>query len=80
MSFIFGGDEKPAPAAVPDSPSASEDAQRERQAASDAALAQSRAAGRQQTVAAGRDIAADEQQTLGASSKRRRAGREIVGS
>ena len=60
MAFLFGGDDKPAPAAVPDSPMASEDAQRERQAAQDRALAESRAAGRQQTVAAGREIAMDD--------------------
>ena len=79
MAFLFGGDDKPAPAAVPESPLASEEAQRQRQAAQDRALAESRAAGRQQTAAAGRDIAAEEQQTLGSTSARRRASRELVG-
>ena len=79
MSFLFGSDEKPAPAAVPVSPLASEDAQRERQAAEDAALNASRESGRRQTVAAGRDIAMEDQQVLGQSSARRRASRELVG-
>ena len=78
MSFLFGSD-SPAPMAVPQSPLASEDAQRRRQEAENAALAQSKAAGRQMTIAAGRDIAAEEQQTLGAVNARRRAAREIVG-
>lgn len=79
MAFLFGGDDKPTPAPVPASPSASEDAQRERQAASDRALAEQRAAGRQQTVSAGREIAEDEQQVLGAKNAKRRAARDIVG-
>lgn len=79
MSFLFGGDDKPAPAAVPESPLASEEAQRQRVAAQDRALAESRAAGRQQTVAAGRDIAAEEQQVLGGKSAKRRASRDITG-
>lgn len=82
MAFLFGGDnDKPTPAAVPDSPSATDNeaAQRERQAASDRALAESRAAGRQQTVSAGREIAEDEQQVLGAKSAKRRAARDITG-
>lgn len=81
MSFLFGGDDKPTPAAVPESPSApsNEAAQRARQDASDTALAQSRAAGRQQTVSAGRAIAEDEQQELGAKSAKRRASRDITG-
>lgn len=81
MSFLFGGDDAPAPAPVPDSPSAvsNEAAQRERQAASDRALAETRAAGRRQTVSAGREIAADEQEVLGTDAKKRRAARDIVG-
>ncbi len=85
MSFLFGGgDDKPsapAPAPVPQSPSAvdNEAAQRDRQAASDRALAESRAAGRQQTVSAGRAIAEDDQQVLGTKSAKRRAARDIVG-
>ena len=74
MSFLFGSD-SPAPASVPVSPLASEEAQRQRQAAEDAAMAQSKTAGRQTTIAAGRDIAADEQMAKG----KRRAGRELVG-
>ena len=79
MSFLFGGNDKPAPVAVPVSPMVSEDAQRERQRAEDAALAQSRESGRRQTVAAGRDIAMEEQQVLGQASAKRRAARELVG-
>ncbi len=79
MSCLFGGNDTPAPAPVPESPTTNEKAQEERQAASDAAISQSRAAGRQQTVFAGRDIAQDEQQTLGSTSKKRRAARAIVG-
>lgn len=79
MAFLFGGDDRPAPAPVPESPMASEEAQRERQAAQDRALAESRAAGRKQTVFAGSEIAADEQQTLGSTSAKRRASRELVG-
>lgn len=80
MAFLFGGDnDKPQPAPVPQSPMASEDGQAARVAAQDAALAQSRAAGRQQTVAAGRDIAQEDQQTLGTVNAKRRASRELTG-
>jgi len=81
MSFLFGNDSAPAPAPVPESPSAvtNEKAQAARQDASDAALAESRAAGRQQTVHAGKALAEEEQQTLGAKSAKRRAARDIVG-
>lgn len=89
MSFLFGSDKNdtpapapaPAPAPVPESPSAvtNEKAQMERQEASDRALAESRAAGRQQTVSAGRHIAEEDQQVLGTKSARKRASRDIVG-
>ena len=80
MGFLFGEKDTPQPAAVPQDPSASEEAQRQRQAAQDAALAAQRSAGRAQTVSAGRDIAMEDQQTLGATRARRRsASRELVG-
>lgn len=79
MSFLFG-ESSPTPAPVPQSPTDSEEAARKRQAAADAALSQQRAAGRAQTVSAGREIAADEQQALGTvNAKRRAASRDIVG-
>ncbi len=78
MSFLFGSN-KPDPAPVPVSPLASEEAQRQRQAAQDAALAQQRGAGRAQTVAAGNDIASDEQMVKGQRSAGRRASRDIMG-
>ena len=77
MSFLFGGD-TPTPAAVPASPLASEQAQRERDAAANAALSQQRSAGRSQTVSAGRDIAMGEQQESGTRSAKKRAARDIV--
>lgn len=77
MSFLFGND-TPTPAAVPASPLASEQAQREREAAANAALSQQRAAGRSQTVSAGRDIAMGEQQASGTASAKRRAARDII--
>jgi len=79
MSFLFGGNDTPKAADVPASPSTDEAAQKARQDAQDAALAQSRAAGRQQTVSAGRQIAEDDQQVLGERSSKRRAARDIMG-
>lgn len=79
MSFLFGGEE-PQPAAVPISPLASEEAQRQRQAAEEAALAESRSAGRRQTVVAGMKIAEDEQAGKGLlSAKKRAAARDLGG-
>lgn len=79
MSFLFG-ESNPTPAPVPQSPMENEEAARQRQAAADAALSQQRAAGRAQTVSAGRDIAAEDQQALGVvNAKRRAASRDIVG-
>lgn len=81
MSFLFGSDSPaPAPQPVPESPIKSEAAQAERDAAASAAQAESRAAGRQQTVVAGAKLAADDQQEKGLlSAKRRTASRALVG-
>jgi hypothetical protein len=81
MSFLFGNDTPaPQPAPVPVSPSApnNEEAQRQRQAAEDAALADTKSRGRRATMAAGMEIAADEQGAKGLlASKRRAASREL---
>jgi len=60
MSFLFGGGDTQ-PAAVPVSPNTSEAAQAARDAATNAALAESKAAGRASTIVAGQKIAADDQ-------------------
>lgn len=82
MSFLFGSDKTPTPAPVPQSPSATDNeaAQAARKAAEDAAMADAKSRGRQQTVVAGQRIAADEQETSGLlSAKRRAASRALVG-
>lgn len=77
MSFIFGGNDQPAPVAAPADPSASEAAQAERDAATRAAVAQSKAAGRSSTIVAGQQIAMDEQ--LLKASKRKAASSAMLG-
>lgn len=80
MSFLFGKKESPAPAPLPEAPSASEDAQKARQAAQDAALRNEAGTGRRQTIVAGMKLAEEEQGASGLMrAKRRAASRELVG-
>lgn len=82
MSFLFGKKDNPQPAPVPASPQAPDntEAEAQRKAAADAAVAERASAGRQQTIVAGMKIAADDQEKTGLlSAARRRASRELVG-
>ena len=76
MSFLFGGD-TPQPAAVPADPSTSLAAQAARDAATNAALAESKAAGRASTIVAGQQIAGDEQMLR--ATKRKAASTAMLG-
>ena len=64
LGGLFGGDESPQPQAVPLDPYASEAAQKARQDAIDAALADSNSRGRRSTIAAGDEIAMTGRQDL----------------
>ena len=80
MSFLFdmfGGRDQPQPMALPADPSASEAARAEREAASTAAIAASKAAGRASTIVAGQQIAGDEQ--LLRATKRKAASQAMLG-
>lgn len=80
MGFLFGGDDAPSAVPVPPSPMANEDAQAQRRAAEEAAIRESRAAGRRQTVVGGMKIAADEQYDRGLmGAKKRSAARDLGG-
>ena len=78
MGFLFGSKQSaPQPAPVPESPTVSTDAAAQRQAATDAAIAQSTASGRQRTIVAGQQIAQSDQDSL--MAKRKSASTSILG-
>lgn len=83
MSFISdifgGGKEAPQPQAVPLSPQVDPNAERDRIAAEQAALAESKANGRRQTIVAGMKIAEDEQAGTGLLAAKKRAASRTLG-
>lgn len=80
MSLLLGRySALPPSAPVPLSPQVDPNAEKERQAAENAALAESKAAGRRSTMVAGMSIAADEQGERGMLSSKRRAAAKTLG-
>lgn len=81
MSFLKPKMPAPQPQALPQSPTAPDntEAQRQREEAERAAIAESKAAGRRSTIVAGMKIAADEQEERGQLALKRRstAAREL---
>ena len=69
----------PTPQPLPQSPTSDPEAERQRAAAEQAAIAESKAAGRRSTIVAGMKIAADEQAERGQLALKRRsaAAREL---
>lgn len=82
MAMLFGDNSAPTPAPVPQSPSDATNAAAvaARNEAEQAALAETKAAGRRQTVVAGAKLAAEDQQNSGLlAAKNRAASRALVG-
>lgn len=75
MSGIFGGAKAPAPQPVVVNPADDAAAQRARQDASDAALADSKSRGRASTIAAGGDLATTDQMQRGLLKSKARVSR-----